>query len=89
MHGDLARWACLDKTFCNSQRFSLRAVNKGTKVRRPFSLHGPSEFLGNDVDRCLAHKMTGFKLWWALLDLNQQPTDYESAALTVVLRARS
>gem|GEM_PF-2338073 len=26
-------------------------------------------------------------VWWALLDSNQQPTDYESAALTVVLRA--
>src|SRR5690348_5537891 len=25
--------------------------------------------------------------WWALLDLNQRPTDYESAALTAVLRA--
>jgi hypothetical protein len=27
--------------------------------------------------------------WWARLDLNQEPTDYESAALTVELRARS
>ncbi len=26
--------------------------------------------------------------WWALQDLNLQPTDYESAALTIVLRAR-
>ena len=26
--------------------------------------------------------------WWARLDLNQEPTDYESAALTVELRAR-
>ena len=25
--------------------------------------------------------------WWARLDLNQEPTDYESAALTVELRA--
>src|SRR5664279_3479007 len=28
-------------------------------------------------------------VWWALLDLNQRPTDYESAALTAELRARS
>ena len=28
-------------------------------------------------------------LWWARLDSNQEPTDYESAALTVELRARS
>ena len=27
-------------------------------------------------------------LWWARLDSNQEPTDYESAALTVELRAR-
>ena len=27
--------------------------------------------------------------WWARLDLNQEPTDYESAALTVELRART
>ncbi len=27
--------------------------------------------------------------WWALQDLNLQPTDYESAALTIVLRARA
>jgi hypothetical protein len=27
--------------------------------------------------------------WWALLGSNQQPTDYESAALTVELRARN
>jgi hypothetical protein len=26
--------------------------------------------------------------WWALQDLNQEPTDYESAALTVELRAQ-
>src|ERR1039457_4558170 len=26
-------------------------------------------------------------VWWALLDLNQRPTDYESAALTAELRA--
>jgi hypothetical protein len=26
--------------------------------------------------------------WWARLDSNQEPTDYESAALTVELRAR-
>ncbi len=26
-------------------------------------------------------------LWWARLDSNQEPTDYESAALTVELRA--
>ena len=29
------------------------------------------------------------QVWWALLDLNQRPTDYESAALTAELRARS
>src|ERR1017187_2116687 len=29
------------------------------------------------------------EVWWALLDLNQRPTDYESAALTAELRARS
>ena len=28
-------------------------------------------------------------VWWARLDLNQEPTDYESAALTVELRARN
>jgi hypothetical protein len=27
------------------------------------------------------------RLWWARLDSNQEPTDYESAALTVELRA--
>src|SRR5260370_37173911 len=27
-------------------------------------------------------------VWWARLDSNQEPTDYESAALTVELRAR-
>ena len=27
------------------------------------------------------------KNWWALLDSNQRPTDYESAALTAELRA--
>lgn len=27
--------------------------------------------------------------WWARLDSNQEPTDYESAALTVELRART
>ncbi|SPE35953.1 hypothetical protein SBA6_500008 [Candidatus Sulfopaludibacter sp. SbA6] len=27
--------------------------------------------------------------WWALKDLNLRPTDYESAALTAELRARS
>ena len=32
--------------------------------------------------------MAGFG-WWALLDLNQRPTDYESAALTAELRAQS
>lgn len=26
--------------------------------------------------------------WWALQDSNLQPTDYESAALTIVLRAQ-
>src|SRR5262245_30487425 len=29
-----------------------------------------------------------FDMWWALLDSNQRPTDYESAALTAVLRAQ-
>ena len=29
------------------------------------------------------------EVWWALLDLNQRPTDYESAALTAELRARA
>ncbi len=28
-------------------------------------------------------------MWWALQDLNLRPTDYESAALTAELRARS
>ena len=28
-------------------------------------------------------------LWWALQDLNLQPTDYESAALTIELRAQT
>ena len=88
MHGDLARWARLDKTLCNSQSFPLRAVNLGTKVCSPFPLQDPSAILGNDVDCCRVHRITCLKLWWALLDLNQQPTDYESAALTVVLRAR-
>src|SRR5437879_5880716 len=32
--------------------------------------------------------MSGLKGWWALLDLNRRPTDYESAALTAELRAR-
>src|ERR1700679_2187262 len=27
--------------------------------------------------------------WWALQDLNLQPTDYESAALTIELRAQT
>ena len=27
--------------------------------------------------------------WWALRDLNPEPTDYESAALTIELRART
>src|SRR6202521_1153230 len=27
------------------------------------------------------------RVWWARLDSNQEPTDYESAALTVELRA--
>jgi hypothetical protein len=27
-------------------------------------------------------------IWWALQDLNLQPTDYESAALTIELRAQ-
>ena len=31
---------------------------------------------------------TGTSDWWARLDSNQEPTDYESAALTVELRAR-
>jgi hypothetical protein len=26
-------------------------------------------------------------MWWALMDSNHRPTDYESAALTAVLRA--
>src|SRR3569833_2178193 len=29
------------------------------------------------------------ELWWALQDLNLQPTDYESAALTIELRAQT
>lgn len=32
--------------------------------------------------------LAGRSTWWARLDLNQEPTDYESAALTVELRAR-
>ena len=28
-------------------------------------------------------------IWWALQDLNLQPTDYESAALTIELRAQT
>src|SRR5579859_3330104 len=28
-------------------------------------------------------------MWWALMDSNHRPTDYESAALTAVLRARA
>ena len=28
-------------------------------------------------------------LWWALMDSNHRPTDYESAALTAVLRAQA
>ncbi len=28
-------------------------------------------------------------MWWALQDLNLRPTDYESAALTAELRART
>src|SRR5262249_29492681 len=28
------------------------------------------------------------KIWWPLPDLNQQPTDYESAALTIELRGQ-
>ena len=27
--------------------------------------------------------------WWALRDLNPEPTDYESAALTIELRAQT
>ena len=27
------------------------------------------------------------EIWWALMDSNHRPTDYESAALTAVLRA--
>ncbi len=88
VHGDLAYGACLDKTFCNVQGFALPAVNLGTKICSPFALQDPSAVLGNDVDSCRAHRGTRFNLWWALLDSNQQPTDYESAALTVVLRAR-
>jgi hypothetical protein len=30
-----------------------------------------------------------WKMWWALQDLNLEPTDYESAALTIELRARA
>jgi hypothetical protein len=33
--------------------------------------------------------VNGVVSWWARLDLNQEPTDYESAALTVELRARA
>ena len=29
------------------------------------------------------------RVWWALQDLNLQPTDYESAALTIELRAQA
>ena len=34
-----------------------------------------------------ASETLGVVYWWARLDLNQEPTDYESAALTVELRA--
>jgi hypothetical protein len=37
----------------------------------------------------MSGRLTDRELWWALLDSNQRPTDYESAALTAVLRARS
>ena len=34
----------------------------------------------------LRFTVTPFFIWWALLDLNQRPTDYESAALPAELK---
>ena len=39
--------------------------------------------------RAIARVQRKGKSWWARLDSNQEPTDYESAALTVELRARA
>ena len=41
-----------------------------------------------EVRRILVAGTSEASCWWARLDLNQEPTDYESAALTVELRAQ-
>jgi hypothetical protein len=37
----------------------------------------------------IASEVDGERSWWARRDLNPQPTDYESAALTIELQARA
>ena len=32
--------------------------------------------------------LTSFRSWWARSDLNREPKDYESSALTIELQAR-
>ena len=53
-----------------------------------FAFEPQSAGTGGSKSSTAVHRLTGKGLgWWALLDSNQRPTDYESAALTAELRA--
>src|ERR1035437_5599971 len=65
------------RRYRHSRRYSRK------RVSRSIGMSPPVFQLSSGL--CFPSKLLK---WWALLDLNQRPTDYESAALTAELRAR-
>jgi hypothetical protein len=66
----------------------LEAVKKiAPRIRELSRVLEPAKSI--DFAGVYAKKLGRNPKWWALRDLNPEPTDYESAALTIELRART
>src|ERR1041384_4843687 len=65
---------------CESWRFSRTGIVSGLATRKRAILPLAIPL----INPCRSEMWD----WWPLPDLNQQPTDYESAALTIELRGR-
>ena len=70
----------------NAVLFLLAQICMGTGYFYEKNVHGskPGLYLAEPAEPAISQE-----IWWALQDLNLQPTDYESAALTIELRARA
>jgi hypothetical protein len=76
---NLSRLAGVSAAGPKHARFLRDGMQAGARWRNPEPEHRES---ARDLT-----PLNTILVWWARLDLNQEPTDYESAALTVELRA--